>query len=100
MRRSEAGDDATSKPPMLYAASVSLCEKINIEPSVPRTASKQRNRANAPSSSPEEYYRRNLILPFLDDIISEMNARLVTISLSIIIFNFTKNHWSHRSSAD
>jgi hypothetical protein len=74
IRRREAGEDV-DMPPILYKGAVDLGAKILVEPSVPRVASVQRHRANAPSSTTEEHYRRNLILPFIDGIISEVHAR-------------------------
>ena len=41
----------------------------------PRTASRQQHRANAPYDTAEEYYRRNLFIPFLDYITQEMSLR-------------------------
>lgn len=74
IRRGEA-EEASTMCPMLYSSAVRLAAKIQVEPSVPRVASVQRHRANTPAATPEEYYRRNLILPFIDGIISEINAR-------------------------
>ena len=41
----------------------------------PRTAGKQRHRANAPAEDPEGSYRRNTVIPFLDHIITELDAQ-------------------------
>ena len=43
--------------------------------STPQTAVRQMHRANAPADSPEAYYRRNIMMPFLDHITNEMQAR-------------------------
>jgi len=58
-----------------YANAVALASGLGTEPSVPRTASRQRHRENTPNDSPEEYYCRTLFVPFLDHITEEMSSR-------------------------
>ena len=55
---------------------------VGIEPTAPRAARVQRNRANAPAENPEEAYKRNLVIPLLDHILSEMEARFQSVSAS------------------
>ena len=40
-----------------------------------RITGRQQHRENVDSSTPEEYYRRSVILPFLDYLITDMKAR-------------------------
>ncbi|CAH3163777.1 unnamed protein product [Pocillopora meandrina] len=56
-----------------HAYAVEISSELGTEPSAPRTASRQQHRANAPHDTAEEYYRRNLYIPFLDHITQEMN---------------------------
>ena len=35
----------------------------------------QRNRANTPAETVEDYYRRNLTIPFVDHMINELEVR-------------------------
>ena len=42
----------------LFAESVKLDEKVEVESSIPRLCGRQTKRANTPAASPEEYYRR------------------------------------------
>ena len=44
-----------------------------------RTAVRQVHRANVPADSPEVYYRRNVMMPFLDHMTNEMHARFGSI---------------------
>nr|CAI5865135.1 unnamed protein product [Callosobruchus analis] len=48
---------------------------LNIEISVPRLAHKQTHRSNPPSDNDNEYWRRSLIIPYIDSLISSLNIR-------------------------
>nr|CAI5870176.1 unnamed protein product [Callosobruchus analis] len=48
---------------------------LNIEISVPRLAHKQTHRSNLPSDNDNEYWRRSLIIPYIDSLISSLNIR-------------------------
>jgi len=52
-----------------------LCDKIGALESMPRCTSFQRNRANTPADSPEEYYKRSLVIPFLDELSAQLKSR-------------------------
>ena len=54
-----------------YAYAVEISSELGTEPSAPR----RQHRANAPHDTAEEYYRRNLFIPFLDYITQEMSLR-------------------------
>ncbi|KAJ8029424.1 hypothetical protein HOLleu_28807 [Holothuria leucospilota] len=60
----------------IYSQAVSMAEKIGIEPSKPRIAGRQQLRYNAPASTPYEYHKRNLAIPFLDHINENLHTRL------------------------
>ena len=55
-------------------------ESVHIDPSCPRVTIRQCHRANNPASSPLDYYRRNLVIPVLDEVISEFDARFSELS--------------------
>ena len=55
--------------------SVSLADSVCTEPKVPRTAARQQHRDNSLHGSPKEYYRRSVVIPFLDYLISELKVR-------------------------
>ena len=52
-----------------------LADELNIPVSTPRTVARQVHHDNAPADSPEVYYRRNLMIPFLNHITSELDNR-------------------------
>ena len=57
-------------------------ESVHIEPAFPRVTSRQHHRANNPALSPLEYYRRNLVIPVLDEVISEFDTRFSKLSIT------------------
>ena len=52
-----------------------LGEFVGSEPRVQRITGPQQHRENVKSLTPEEYYRRSVILPFLNHLITDMKAR-------------------------
>ena len=52
-----------------------LGSKVGVQPSVPRRCGRQTNRDNTPAEDSITYYRRTLTIPFLDQLIVEMNSR-------------------------
>ena len=58
-----------------YEEVVSLAATVGTSPKKPRTASIQRNRSNIPSDTVSEYYRRNITIPFMDHLISQISTR-------------------------
>jgi hypothetical protein len=57
---------------MLRSWYVEAARKVNVEPEVPRTTSRQQHRDNVEHSSAEQYYRRTIVLPLLDHLIQQM----------------------------
>ena len=49
-----------------------------MEPSVPRTTGRQQHRVNVPATNPESYWQRTTYLPLTDNLIQEMNDRLLS----------------------
>jgi len=52
-----------------------IMTKLEINITVPRTAKRQTNRSNTPASNPEEYYRRVLYIPILDNVLEDLRIR-------------------------
>nr|CAI5855428.1 unnamed protein product [Callosobruchus analis] len=61
--------------PNLSRLSRAVAMDLNIEISVPRLAHKQTHRSNPPSDNDNEYWRRSLIIPYIDSLISSLNIR-------------------------
>ena len=59
----------------LYMESVRLAESVGVEPTVPQLCGRQTKRANIPATSPEEYYKRSLVIPFMDHLNQQMSDR-------------------------
>ena len=62
----------------------SLADDFNITVCAPRTAARQDHRENAPADCPEVYYRRNLMIPFLDHITTELENRFGPIHQTMV----------------
>ena len=59
----------------IYNAAVAMAECVGEVPNTPRIAARQKNRSNAPATSPEEYYRVNVAVKFLDHIICSLDSK-------------------------
>ena len=59
----------------IYKVALDIAIKVNVEESQPRTASRQQHRGNVPSTTTSEYYLRQLTIPALDHLISEISDR-------------------------
>ncbi|CAG0902812.1 unnamed protein product, partial [Darwinula stevensoni] len=66
----------------IFLEAAEKAELLGIVVKLPRT-SQQTKRFDAPSACPEEYYRRALFIPFLDDILMDLSSRFV-----ILFFTF------------
>ena len=58
-----------------YTEAVKLAGKVGTVPLQPRSIMVQAYRSNTPASSPSEYYKRNLTIPFLDHLTNEVQRR-------------------------
>ena len=70
----------------IYAHSVTIAEKVGATVGMPRIASRQQHRSNAEAVSAEEYFRRNIAIPFLEHVIVSIEqqfsqASMIAISL-------------------
>lgn len=68
-------EDADQVADELLQKAQDIAMESEIEISVPRLAHKQRHRSNPPSDCDNDYWRRSLIIPYLDSLISSLNIR-------------------------
>ena len=47
---------------VIFKQKVRMADQLNVEPSIPRVAKKQIYRDNVPANSPEEHYKRALVV--------------------------------------
>ena len=59
----------------VYVHSERMGVAVNVEPCKPRNCARQRHRPNADAESIEEWFRKNVAIPFLDHIITELDTR-------------------------
>uniref|UniRef100_A0A8D8QZ09 52 kDa repressor of the inhibitor of the protein kinase n=3 Tax=Cacopsylla melanoneura TaxID=428564 RepID=A0A8D8QZ09_9HEMI len=52
-----------------------FAEELDIELTLPRVTERQTLRANPPASNASEYWRRTIVIPYLDSVISSMKTR-------------------------
>ena len=83
--REERRDDAVWEA--MYDKSVQIGRTHNVNPPVPRATAVQRHRCNAPAGTPSEYWRRNLYLPFIDHLITELTDRYWSFRSIVLLLN-------------
>uniref|UniRef100_A0A3B1KIQ4 DUF4371 domain-containing protein n=1 Tax=Astyanax mexicanus TaxID=7994 RepID=A0A3B1KIQ4_ASTMX len=66
----------------IYEQAVRMAAQVNVEPTQPRAAGRQKHRENVPAEGVKEYYLRNMAIPFLDHVISEFESRFSPLSVS------------------
>ena len=75
-RVQRAVEDAREEFPAVMAKAVVLAEKLDVPVIAPRSSSRQVHRPNSSKSAdPETYYRINVFLPFIDQMIKELKER-------------------------
>ena len=58
-----------------------MAEQVGTVPEAPRVTKRQQHRTNPEASSVEEYYRRVVVIPFIDHIIQSLEDRFSPCSL-------------------
>ena len=59
----------------IYTYVERIAGKVNVQPSMPRVVGRQIHRSNVPSTNPEDYYRKNMGIPFVSLIRIELDAQ-------------------------
>ncbi len=71
-------DNAEESFSEIYKEAECIAREINVQVAIPRLCREQRNRQNTSATNAEDYFRRNVFIPYLDDMISSMNERFLT----------------------
>ena len=58
-----------------YNEASDMALKIGVTPSIPCVSGQQTQRNNVTATSPEEYYRCAVTMPFVDHLLQELNTR-------------------------
>ena len=66
----------------IYDHAVRMADQVGVIPSMPRIAKRQQHRSNAPAESPFDYYNRNVAIPFLDHISSNLNTQFSVMAVT------------------
>ena len=61
-----------------FAIAHNLAENLGTTLKMPRTSRMMKNRSNVPAENPEQYFKRSVGVPFMDNLSSELLARFST----------------------
>ena len=75
-------DDVENLTTQCFDDAKRMATAVGTEPEAPRTARVQRQLANASADNVEVAYRRNLVIPMLDEILAQMEARFQSVGAS------------------
>ena len=59
----------------IFLSAVDMAEKVGTQPSMPKVVSRQKGKANNPATTPEEYFKRNVAIPFIDHITTNLEEK-------------------------
>ena len=62
-----------------------LAKKSDVKVTIPRTCGRQTLRNNTNAKTPVAYFRRTLFLPYLDNLLQQMNTRLNALSEAALL---------------
>ena len=57
----------------IYTQAVRLAESVGSEETMPRITQRQQHRHNVPSETVQDYYRMNVVIPFLDHVVTNLD---------------------------
>ena len=61
-----------------------MCQEVGTEPALPRRCGRQHHRENTPADTPVQYYRRTISTPFVDHLLTEIDARFTRMHLTAL----------------
>lgn len=64
----------------VYKQAERMAVAVNVESSKPRTCARQRNRPNAQAETVEEWYKVNVVIPFLDHVVAELESQFSAVA--------------------
>ena len=67
-----------------YQMALDLAKESNINPDKKRTAEHQMHRANVPANTTSDYYKRAVTIPFLDQLLGQVQSRFSEGNLDIL----------------
>ena len=84
----------------IYSKAIETMEKHHIVPAMPRITGTQRNRANTPADSPEQYFKRTIFFPMIDQMLTDLSTRFDRHTLNCFqLFNLLPKNVAERTSA-
>ena len=69
----------------VYEKVIKMAKKANIKVCIPRTCGRQTLRNNTNASTPVAYFRRAIFLPFLDNLLEQINIRFNGLSEAALL---------------
>lgn len=72
----------------IYKEIETLHEKLNLNISMPRLNPRQTNRVNIPCSNPQEYFKRSIFIPLLDNVLADINFRFNKNFFDVLQINY------------
>ena len=69
----ERNDDAVWEA--LMEKAIEIASDYDIDPSWPRTTGRQQHHNNVPADTPSAYWKRAMYLPFLDDLVTDIDEK-------------------------
>ena len=54
-----------------------MAEKVGVNTSLPRICRRQTNRQNTPAATPEQYFKRTISIPVVDNVSNQMRDRFL-----------------------
>ena len=69
----------------IFKTSNNMAEVAETTMTIPRRCGRQNKRNNMPGGTPEVYYRRVLFIPFLDDLLEQLESRFSAMSAKSLI---------------
>lgn len=68
---------------LLFTEITKLANELDVDIKIPRIIGRQNNRANYPTTNPEDYYRQSVYINILDHLMSDLNARFSAETLDL-----------------